>query len=153
MATTSLVVDVPAAADTMWRAVTSPAGFRFVSRGLVRWPVVAHRTEAWQQGETVRGWMFFFQIVPVALHTLTFERLDAATREFRTSEHGGIIRSWHHSITVEPTGENTCRIHDTVTYSAGILTPFLALAVRTFYAIRRPRWVGLARYISGGGVL
>lgn len=152
MKTTSLSIVVPATADDMWRAVRSPAGFRFVARGLVRWPVAAQRTEPWHEGETVSGWMFAAGIVPVAHHSLTFVRLDDATREFRTDEHGGVIRRWNHSITVTPVDDSHSRIDDSVTFSGGIFTWPLALAVRVFYFIRRPRWIALARAIVAGTV-
>lgn len=152
MATVSLVATVPAAADTMWRAVVSPVGFRFVSRGLIRWPVAATRTERWREGETVEGWMFFFGFIPVARHRLTFVTLDDATRQFRTDERGGIIKGWNHSITVTPAGANRSTIVDSVTFTGGIFTPGLWVMVKLFYAIRAPRWVGLARAISTGSL-
>lgn len=148
MATVSLSVSVPAPADSVWQAVKSPAGFRFVSRGLVRWPVAANRTEPWREGETVSGWMFFFQILPVARHNLTFITLDDHNRAFRTDEHGGIIRSWKHSITVTPVDDSHARVDDSVTFSGGMLTPLLEIAVKTFYLVRRPRWVELGKAIS-----
>ena len=150
MRTVSLSVVVPASADTVWRAVCSPAGFRFVSRGLVIWSAAAGRNEPWRQGETVSGRMFAAGIVPVSFHTLTFVRLDDSTREFRTDEFGGIIKKWNHSITVTPIDAAHSRIDDTVTFSGGVLTPLLELAVRVFYLIRKPRWIGLARAVAGG---
>jgi len=150
MPTVSLTAEVPAGADEMWRAVVSPIGFRFVSRGLVHWPVVADRTTRWQEGETIEGWMFFFGFIPVARHRLTFVSLDGDRREFLTDEKGGIISSWHHSITVTPIGDHVSRVADSVTFSGGVFTPALWVLVKLFYAIRAPRWVGLARAVHSG---
>lgn len=150
MRTVSLSVVVPAQADAMWRSVRSPAGFRFVSRGLVTWSAASQRSEPWREGETVSGWMFAGGLVPVAFHTLTFVRLDDRTREFRTNEHGGIIKEWKHSITVTPIDSTHSRIVDSVSFSGGWLTPALELAVRLFYVIRKPRWISLAREVSAG---
>lgn len=152
MPTVSLSLEVPASAAQMWSGVTSPIGFRFVSRGLVRWPVVASRTERWHEGETVTGWMFMAGFLPMSRHSLTFVRLDDESREFSTNEHGGPIRSWNHRITVTPLTEATSRIDDRVTFDGGVLTPALWVLVRLFYAIRRPRWVGLARALAHGTV-
>ena len=153
MPTVSLTVDLQASADTVWRAVKSPLGFRFVSRGLVRWPIAEGRNTPWVSGETVRGWIFAAGIVPVAFHELTFVLLDDDTREFRTDEHGGFITRWNHNISVTPITDSTCRIDDTVTFSGGIVTPLLTIAVRVFYAIRRYRWVSLARALSTGALV
>ena len=150
MPTVSLHVDVPLGAPEIWSAVTSPAGFRFVSRWLIRWPIVAHRVERWREGETVTGWMFLLGFLPMSHHSLTFQRLDAVTREFSTNEHGGPIRSWNHRITVTPMSDEACRIHDRVTFDGGVLTPALWVLVRLFYVIRRPRWIALARAVGRG---
>ena len=150
MPTIALSLEVPASAPNLWRAVTSPIGFRFVSRGLVRWPVVADRIERWHEGETVTGWMFLLGFLPMSKHTLTFERLDDSDLEFSTREHGGPIRSWNHRITVTPLTSQSCRIDDRVTFDGGFLTPALWVLVRAFYVIRRPRWTALAAALSSG---
>lgn len=150
MATVSLRVTVPARANDVWQAVRSPRGFEFVSRGLIYWPVASSHSSLWVEGETVRGWMFFFGFLPVARHSLTFTTLNDSTREFRTAEHGGIIRSWQHSITVTPLDAVSCAVDDTVTFDGGIATPLLDLTVRVFYWIRRPRWIALGRAITDG---
>lgn len=150
MPTVSLTARVPASSTEMWRAVVSPVGFRFVSRGLVRWPVVATRMARWQEGESVEGWMFFFGFIPVARHRLTFITLADDSRTFRTDENGGIIASWNHTITVTAAPDGKSLIHDTVTFSGGVFTPALWVMVKLFYAIRAPRWVGLARAVHSG---
>ena len=152
MPTVSLSIDVPANAETVWSGVTSPVGFRFVSRGLVHWPVVADRVARWREGETVTGWMFLLGFLPMSKHTLTFARLDDSEHEFSTREHGGPIRSWNHRITVTPLTASTSRIYDRVTFDGGILTPALWLLVRAFYVIRRPRWIALARALASGSL-
>ena len=136
----------------MWSAVVSPVGFRFVSRRLVRWPVVAERTDRWVQGETVVGWMFLLGFLPMSRHSLTFERLDDDACEFSTREHGGPIRSWNHRITVTTVDDRTCEIHDRVTFDGGILTPALWVLVQMFYVIRRQRWTALANALVSGEV-
>lgn len=148
MPTVSLSVSVPASASRMWTGVTSPVGFRFVSRGLVRWPVVETRTSRWTEGETVAGWMFLLGFVPMSRHSLTFVRLDDDSYEFSTNEHGGPIRSWNHRITVTAEGSTSCRVDDRVTFDGGLLTPALWVLVRLFYVIRRPRWIALARELA-----
>ena len=152
MPTIALSCEVPISATKMWSAVVSPIGFRFVSRGLVRWPVSENRTARWVQGETVVGWMFLLGLLPMSRHSLTFERLDDADFEFSTREHGGPIRSWNHRITVIPLDDRSCRIHDRVTFDGGVFTPALWILVRLFYLLRRPRWNQLARALSEGTV-
>jgi len=150
MPTVSLTARVPASTDDMWRAVVSPLGFRYVSRGLVRWPVVATRTTRWREGETVEGWMFFFGFIPVARHRLTFVTLDDLSYTFQTDERGGIISSWQHRIVVSAAGAKDSVVTDSVTFSGGIFTPALWVLVKLFYLVRAPRWIGLARAVHSG---
>ena len=150
MPTVSLTARVPASTDDMWRAVVSPQGFRYVSRGLVHWPVVATRTTRWREGETVEGWMFFFGFIPVARHRLTFVTLDDHSYTFQTDERGGIISSWQHRIVVSAAGAKDSVVTDSVTFSGGIFTPALWVLVKLFYFVRAPRWVGLARAVHSG---
>lgn len=152
MPTVSLSCEVPAPADLVWSAVVSPVGFRFVSRGLVRWPVAQHRTARWVEGETVIGWMFLVGFLPMSRHSLTFEHLDDASREFSTREHGGPIRAWNHRITVTPIDNASCRIDDRVTFDGGVITPALWLLVKAFYIIRRPRWRSLGSALVAGTI-
>jgi hypothetical protein len=94
--------------------------------------------------------MFFFGFVPVARHQLTFVTLDDGSRTFHTNEKGGVITAWEHTIRVTPDREGGSRVDDTVTFSGGVFTPALWILVKLFYAIRAPRWVGLARAVHSG---
>jgi hypothetical protein len=94
--------------------------------------------------------MFFFGFVPVARHRLTFVTLDDHSCTFHTNEKGGIITAWQHIIRVTPDGQDSSRVDDTVTFSGGVFTPALWILVKLFYAIRAPRWVGLARAVHSG---
>ena len=67
--TRSVILDAPA--ELVWSAVKTPAAFRFVSRGLVRIVGLAARESPWREGETVRGLLLIFDLLPVSIHHLT----------------------------------------------------------------------------------
>lgn len=138
----STVLDAPA--DRVWQAVTAPAAFRLVTRGLVRVVGLRRRATPWREGETVSGLLLLFGVLPVSVHHLTVERLDAGTRELQSDEHGGMVRRWRHLIRVTPVDERRCRYEDLVEVDAGLLTPVIAAFARRFYAIRQHRWRELA---------
>lgn len=68
-------------------------------------------------------------------HIRVVERDDAA-RRLRTQEHGGLVRSWAHTLTVTPRAEGGCRYRDTVAIDAGWLTSIVATTARKMYEKR-----------------
>jgi hypothetical protein len=147
-------IDLDAPADRVWRAVTTPAAFRIVTRGLVRILGLGGRREPWREGETVSGLLLVFGVLPVSVHHLTVERLDETRRELCSDEHGGLIRSWRHLIRVTPLDDGRCRYEDRIELDAGVATPVVAAFARWFYALRQRRWEELAstmRDVERGG--
>jgi hypothetical protein len=136
------VLDAPA--DRVWQAVTTPAAFRLVTRGLVRVVGLRRRATPWREGETVSGVLLLFGVVPISVHHLTFERIDAAAGELQSDEHGGMVRQWRHLIRVTPVDDRRCRYEDRIEIDAGALTPVVAAFARRFYAARQRRWRELA---------
>jgi hypothetical protein len=142
-------VTLDANADAIWQAVTTPTAFRLVTRGLIRWRgAPATRIEPWREGETLRGLLLVFGVVPLSRHTITMERIDAERRELQSDERGGAIRSWRHLIRVTPLDDETCRYEDIVEIGAGVLTPAVAAFARWFYGVRQRRWRELAHALS-----
>jgi hypothetical protein len=137
-------IDLDAPADRVWRAVTTPAAFRIVTRGLVRVVGLGGRREPWREGETVSGLLLVFGVLPVSVHHLTVERLDETRRELHSDEHGGLVRSWRHLIRVTPLDDGRCRYEDHIEIDAGAVTPLVAAFARWFYAVRQRRWEELA---------
>ena len=74
------------------------------------------------QGETITMRLKILGI-PANRHTLHLKEVDDATRTIRTNEHGGSLKTWNHTIQIEPTSDATCRYTDVVEFNAGALTP------------------------------
>ena len=141
-------LDAPAAA--VWDAVCTPVAFRTVTRGLLRYPPVTHRVEAWQEGETVSGRLWLFGVLPFGRHTIRVARIDAHARTLTSDEHGGLIRSWVHDIVLEPLDEHRTRYTDRVTIDAGWATLPVTAFAWLFYRIRQARWRRLAPALDPG---
>jgi hypothetical protein len=135
---------LPANADAVWAAVQTPGAFKLVTRGLLSMPALRGRTDPWEQGETVVGWIFLFGVIPLSRHHLLVASLDEEHRTLRSSEHGGLLRRWDHDITVEPIDDRSCRYRDRIEIDAGALTPIVAAWARWFYRMRQRRWIQLA---------
>jgi hypothetical protein len=136
---------LPTDAEGVWRAMQHPASFSYVCRGLIGVPALAGRTEPMQQGECGTGWLLLFHVIPLSHHTIHLVEVDPTSRTLRSEEHGGMLRTWNHTLHVKPIGEATCRYSDTVEIDAGKLTSVVAWAGRLIYRYRQRRWHKLVR--------
>ncbi|MFD0851256.1 hypothetical protein ACFQ07_03450, partial [Actinomadura adrarensis] len=126
-------------------ALRHPASFLYVARGILGLPALAGRTDPMREGERGRSLLLLFHVVPFARYTIHVVELDASTRTIRTREHGGIIKSWKHTLHAEPAGEGRCRYSDTVEIDAGVFTPIIAVVGIGIYRYRHLRWRRLVR--------
>lgn len=145
-------LDAPAAA--VWDAVCTPAAFRTVTRGLLRYPPIARRADAWREGETVSGRLWLFGVLPLTRHTIRVARIDTAQLTLTSDEHGGPIHSWTHDIVLEPLDDHRTRYTDRVTIEAGSVTLPITAFAWLFYRVRQARWRQLAPTLDtpGSGV-
>ncbi len=146
--TRSTTLDAPAV--RVWAAVKTPAAFTLVTRGLITLPAVRGRAGEWRAGETVTSWLLLFGVVPFSRHHLTIVEIDDAHRVMRSDEHGGLIRSWRHDITVTPLDGVSCRYEDRIEIDAGMFTRPVVWYATAFYAMRQHRWRRLAPALGTG---
>lgn len=137
-----------ASADAVWAAVKAPSAFRRVTRGLLTMPTIKTRNDSWQVGETVKGWVFLFGIIPFSRHQLYVASINEDTRTLRSQEKGGLIRKWNHDIVVTPVNESQCKYLDRIEISAGLLTPLIVVYAHWFYRMRQRRWRVLAKELK-----
>lgn len=132
--------DLPTDARRVWAAMLSPATFLYVCRGLIGIPALRGRTEPLHVGERGTAWLFAFHLIPAYRHTIEVVAVDESTATIRTHEYGGVIKTWNHTLHVEPLSANHCRYTDTVEIDAGRLTPFVAVIAAGIYRYRHRRW-------------
>ena len=70
---------------------------------------------------------------------------DEPARTLRSREHGGVLRTWNHTLHAEPAGDQRCRYSDTVDIDAGPLTGFIATLAIWVFQYRQRRWHKLVR--------
>ena len=137
------ILDAPA--DNVWAAMKHPVSFLYVTWGLVGAPGLVGRTDPFVQGETDVGWLFLFHLFPLWNHTVDVLLVDDETRTFRTREYGGLLRSWDHTLHVEPIDAERSLYVDGGHLDAGVATPLMARVVTSVYHYRLWRWHRLAR--------
>lgn len=152
MRTIHLETELPTTADAVWQAMRHPVSFLYVTRGLFGIPGLAGRTTPFDEGEKGSGWLLAIHVIPVWRHTIHLVELDEVTRTMRSVEHGGMLRSWRHTLHVEPSGDGRCVYSDTVEIDAGPLTALVAHLSAGIFRYRQRRWRKLVRnqLLSGG---
>ncbi|WP_336082337.1 hypothetical protein [Nocardia sp. SSK8] len=140
MRTVRLRTELPTSADRVWRAMLAPATFLYVCRGLFGIPMLAGRVDPLREGESGTAWLWAFHILPAYRHTIEVLEVDEPTGTIRTHEHGGLLKSWNHTLHVEPLTDHTCRYTDTIDIDAGPATPLVAIVATGIFRYRHRRW-------------
>lgn len=139
-ATVHLETELAAPVDRVWDAMQQPSTFLYLVRGLLSVPQLSGRTERFAAGESGTGWLFAFHVIPAYRHTINVEAVDPATHTIRTREHGGMLRTWNHTLRVERVDAAHCRYSDTVEIDAGRLTPVVLRVAAGIFRYRQRRW-------------
>lgn len=58
----------------------------------------------------------------------------------RSSEGGGPVTTWNHTIRLKPGAGGACRYTDEIEIRAGLGTPAVFLFAQVFYRYRQYRW-------------
>lgn len=67
--------------------------------------------------------------------------------QIRDNGRGTFAKRWDHMITIEPLDPARCCYRDDIAMQAGLLTPFVWVFARLFYAYRQRRW---RRFVARG---
>ena len=139
---------IPAAAETVWRHLLTPALLDHVA-----WPLLVFQPRdppakpaVWREGDYHVA-MRAFGLLPLGTQRVGIRILEAEAwpRVLRDDGGGTLVRVWRHDIRIEPLAANSTRYRDTVEIAAGPLTPLIWLYAQLFYRWRQHRWRQLAR--------
>jgi hypothetical protein len=146
--TVTVTTTLDADADTVWRALRSPQTFVHVAGAMLRYPAAERLDRPFTEGDQIVGWTLLGGIVPFSRHHLRIAAIDDAARQLLSDEHGGVVRTWRHMITVTPASADRSDYVDTIEIDAGVLTPVVVGFARVFYRYRQRRWRRLARLLA-----
>lgn len=126
--------------------VLRPALFLHVASPLVRFQRLGKDRfpDQWCEGE-YRGAMRLFGILPIGWQAIVIELPEerGSTRTLRDHGYSPVLKDWDHRITVAPDNGGT-RYTDSVSFSAGWLTPLAAPIIQLFFRHRQRRLKALA---------
>lgn len=132
-------------AEQAWHALKLRDTFLFITRG-----VMSYRgSESWPEllmspGVEICTVVYPFGFLPGSVHTFKIVSVDDTAREIKTKEHGGLIRTWNHTMKIAPVSDLCCRYYDRIEIDAGALTVPMWSFAQFFYRYRQRRWQILA---------
>ena len=140
--------ELDAPAEQIWALMQRKETLLYVCRGLLGMPGAKAWPAEWRPGEEVQTRLWFMHVVPGWQHHIRVDAINGEQREMRTEENGGIVRSLHHRLSVEPLPGGHSRYSDALQIDAGGLTLLVWVLAQPFYRYRQARWRGLARVIA-----
>jgi hypothetical protein len=132
----------PASADTVWEILQRRETLGYITRGMMTFEEVDVPDEL-REGSVARLRVKTLNLPPAMDYEIRFARIDPAALEVVTHEHGGMIKSWIHRITVEPLSAQRCIYTDRIDIDAGPMTPLVWAYAGVFYRVRQRRWLDL----------
>ncbi|CPR85179.1 hypothetical protein PP568_10675 [Mycobacteroides abscessus] len=140
MKTVYLETELPTDAERVWNAMQYAGTFLYLCRGLFGIPALSGRTEPLRVGEAGTAWLWGLHLIPLYRHTIHVVEVDADNRTVRTNESGGILRTWNHTLHVEPIGRGRCRYSDSIDINAGMFSAAAAGGAAAIFRYRQRRW-------------
>jgi hypothetical protein len=144
--------ELAAEAEKVWARAIDPRGINDELRPLMRMTVPRGLTDFGlanpEPGHIGRSWILLFGVIPFDYDDLTIVRFEPG-RSFLERSSMLSMRLWEHERTLEPLGEDRCRITDRVAWEARL--PFPASWLRPLILAvfeHRHRRLRRARYAS-----
>jgi hypothetical protein len=137
---------LPCSPDLVWAEVLKPSLLQHVAFpfAVFRFPDAGAFPERWEDGGTYYCKPFVFGLLPVGVHRLFFERIDAGQREIQIREADTLVKRWDHLIKVEKlpgsASSGATLYTDDIEIDAGWLTPIVWCWSSVFYRYRQMRW-------------
>jgi hypothetical protein len=132
---------LPAPVHRVWPLLQRSDTYTFIAEGFITSGNAATLPEVWQVGDSVDLQPRLFGWGPLSEHIVTFTEIDHERLLIRTTEQGGPVTQWDHTMTLEPVGADRTRYTDSLELRAGLLTGIVWLFAFFFYRHRHRRWL------------
>jgi len=118
--------ELEAGAEAVWARAIDPAGINDELRPLMRMTVPTGAADfgldETEPGHIGRSWIFFFGFLPLDYDDLNIVRVEPG-RSFLERSSMLSMRLWEHERTLEPLGENRCRVTDRLAWEPRLPLP------------------------------
>ncbi len=118
--------ELEASAEVVWARAIDPAGINYELRPLMRMTVPKGAEDFGlddpEPGHIGRSWIFLFGLIPFDYDDISIVRVEPG-RGFLERSSMLSMRLWEHERTLEPLGENRCRITDRLAWEPRLPLP------------------------------
>ncbi len=118
--------ELEAGAEAVWARAIAPAGINDELRPLMRMTVPRGAEDFGlddpEPGHIGRSWVFFLGFLPLDYDDITIVRIEPG-RSFLERSSMLSMRLWEHERTLEPLGEDRCRITDRLAWEPRLPLP------------------------------
>lgn len=140
---------LPCSLEEVVAQVRTPRLLRHVASPLLSFSPLAPAEfpDIWSEG-TYWVTLKLFGVLPIGRQAIVISYPQAESAEtfmLRDNGYSPLISKWDHLITAQEASGGTL-YRDQVTIEAGVLSPFVWLYARLFYAHRQRRWATLATH-------
>jgi hypothetical protein len=87
-------------------------------------------------------------LIPLGLHTIRIEHIDAPRRQIQSRETNGLISRWDHLVSIREMPAGRTLYSDEIEIEAGRFTWIVWLYAQVFYRHRQRRWRRIAKRLS-----
>ena len=143
--------ELEASAEAVWARAIDPAGINDELRPLMRMTVPKGAEDfgldELEPGHIGRSWIFFLGFLPLDYDDITVVRAEPG-RGFLERSSMLSMRLWEHERTLEPLGENRCRVTDRLAWesrlplSGALLRPLIRAVFNHRHRRLRGVWGG-----------
>ena len=131
----------PAEADTIWQHLQQLSTLQHVAKPYAAFvPVDSAQPLQWAQGASFSFHFKVFGFLPLGIHTIHVQEMNAVTRTIFTHESNAHVPVWNHRILLRPLNETNTSYTDEVEIFAGWKTPLVFLWAQLFYGHRQRKW-------------
>lgn len=131
----------PADADTIWQHLQQLSTLQHVAKPYAAFvPVDPAQPLQWAQGASFSFHFKVFGFLPLGIHTIHVQEMDASACTIYTHERNAHVPVWNHRICLHPIDEAHTAYTDEVEIGAGWRTPFVYLWAWFFYGHRQRKW-------------
>lgn len=144
--TVSVSTELPLSARRAYELAQTPELFLYVTRGPLRFTGIPADMR-FELGARFSARMWFLSVIPAWQHHGEVTGFSDTPPRFQiqTTEHGGPVKTWNHTLTFEERGPDRCLYTDTIELESLPFTLPTRIFAKLFFHYRQHRWRKLTK--------
>jgi ligand-binding SRPBCC domain-containing protein len=124
--------------DRVWSLLTKFDTLSFITRPMASFKPLG-KVSDWRKGSDYSFRLRIFGI-PMGVHEIRIVKMGRSEYTIVSHEHNRFVKTWNHTIKLEPLDDSTTGYTDIIEINAGKMTNLVVAFARIFYKHRQKRW-------------